>query len=206
LHLSLLPPREIIAAKFAAPLIACFYYSLPILPVLAFYVNYSIAPRTNQVYGVPVPQAVATIMILVGASAVCTAWGLLLSALCTRTLTAVGWTLATLLLALVLVPAALAAGSVMHQNEENFLLWWHPSIALQKVQGGAWSFGEVRDASSGFQTGLIYMACMAFASLCLLLATGIVLRRQMRNFGIARKAATSSADLPPGAEASQVAG
>jgi hypothetical protein len=178
LHLSLLPPREIIAAKFAAPLIACFYYSLPLLPVLAFYVNYRFAPQPNGAYGVPLLQAVATLFIFAGAGAFCTAWGLFLSSLCTRTLPAVGWTLATVLLLLILVPIV---SSGIADRPDDVMSWWQPFIALNEVRGSGHSDDAVPAFSFG--VGARFLVCMAVSSLWLLVGAVTVLRRQMRNQG-----------------------
>jgi ABC-type transport system involved in cytochrome c biogenesis permease component len=193
LHLSLLPPREIIAAKFAAPLIACFYYSLPLLPVLAFYINYNFALESNRAYGVPVLQAIATVFVVVGASAACTACGLFLSSLCTRTLTAVSWTLATLLLTLVLVPM-LSSG--IAYRPDAVMRWWQPYIALNEVRGNA-SSNEVGYQVFSLMVGARFLICMAVASLWLLTAASVVLRRQMRNVGLARDVATPSPTEAP---------
>jgi ABC-type transport system involved in multi-copper enzyme maturation permease subunit len=196
LHLSLLPPREIIAAKFAAPLIACFYYTLPMLPVLAFYINFNASANTGQVHGIPVLQALATVLVLLGAAAFCTTWGIFLSSVCTRTLAAVGWALATLLLALILVPAVLAAG-VMGRAVEDFMLLWHPFVAMQRVQGNSGYFGSGPNAADSFVVGARYAAYMAVVSLALLSACVLVLQRQVRSFGGTRAAATPGTGKAP---------
>jgi ABC-type transport system involved in multi-copper enzyme maturation permease subunit len=203
LQLSLLPPREIIVAKFAAPLIACFYYSQPVLPVLIFYINYSFAPQSARAYGVPVLQAVATIFVLVGAGAFCTAWGLFISSVCTRTLPAVAWTLSTLLLAIVLFPIMFDDAPGIQNDMGGQALLWHPYAALEKVQWVHYyaAAAAAPDPVPGFWTGARYAACTAIASLCLLLAAVFILQRQMRNFGLARDTAT-----PSGAEVPQAAG
>jgi ABC-type transport system involved in multi-copper enzyme maturation permease subunit len=201
LHLSLLPPHEIIVAKFAAPLIACFYYSLPLLPVLLFYINFTGAPESGQYSGVPVLQALATMLVLMCAAAFCAAWGIFLSAVCTRTITAVSWTLSTLLLALLLMPTLLNVSGAMKQGIGGFMLWWHPFIALNEVQGGNVSFGGLRDSANGFLMGIRYAIWAAIATLSLLLAAVLVLRRQVRNVGPAHHSAERASS-----EMSQAAG
>lgn len=197
LHLSLLPPREIIAAKFAAPLIACFYYTLPILPVLVFYINFNEVADTGQLYGIPVLQALATVLVLGGAAAFCTAWGIFLSSVCTRTITAVGWALSALLLALILVPAVLAAGNLESGAAGDFMLWWHPFVAMREVQGNSGYFGQIPDAAAAFVIGARYAMCMAVVSLALLLECVLVLRRQVRSFGGTHTATTSGTATTP---------
>jgi hypothetical protein len=167
------------------------------LPVLVFYINFNEVTDTGQLYGIPVLQALATILVLGGAAAFCTAWGIFLSAVCTRTITAVGWALAALLMALILVPAVLAAGNIQSRAVEEFMLWWHPFVAMREVQGNSGYFGAVSDPAASFVVGARYALCMAVVSLALLLECVLVLRRQVRSFGGTRTATTPGTATTP---------
>lgn len=109
LRLSLLRPAEIVRAKVMAPLVACFYYAIPLWIVLPFFVQLSAAPRdVSNPYGappsgtgfwnngVPLLQVLAILFVIALAALFCSSVGLLMSALCRKTIAAIGGTLIAL--------------------------------------------------------------------------------------------------------------
>ncbi|MBV9865584.1 MAG: ABC transporter permease subunit [Abitibacteriaceae bacterium] len=124
LLLSSLSPREILWGKLCAPLLACCYYSLPVL--LAMVLCIDIIPAFMT--GISPLQAIATLLI-VGAAAWCyTALGLCLSWCCKRLSIALTWTLVGLFTSLLCAPLLL--------NAFGDSSWWqpgHPFLALAAV-------------------------------------------------------------------------
>ena len=108
LQLSLLTPLEITRAKVTAPLIACFYYAMPLWIVLPFYLRWTPSEGVANSYrgaggreafwnnGVPVLQVLAMLCVVALAALFCSSVGLLLSALCRRTIAAIGGALIAL--------------------------------------------------------------------------------------------------------------
>lgn len=124
LLLSALTPTEIIWGKLCAPLIACGYYSLPLLLPMIFCIRILPGDRT----GVSLPQALGTIAI-VSATACCyTALALCLSWLCNRLAAAFIWTLLALFIVLLCAPLLFNFGLQAQ--------WWrlaHPFLALVQL-------------------------------------------------------------------------
>jgi hypothetical protein len=194
LQLSLLPPREVISAKFLAPLIACFYYSLPILPVLLFYVRWmSLFEYSNNsgigddgiigfgqtLSGVPPALALATLLVLGSAAAVVTAWGLFISTLCRRTVVSVGWTLSSLLLGLFLLP--LVFSSAPGQDHIfDFISWWHPFTALEKLYVPSYDMNTNMTIEPTAEYGVRYALLSLFCVFVLLALSHFFLRRGLR--------------------------
>lgn len=163
LRLSLLPMTDVIRAKMLAPLIACFYYSLPLLPLLVLSIRFLPASDPFAWQGSISPlQAVGTVLISGVAGCFCTAWGLFLSALLRRTVTAVSWTLASLFLVFALIPALLGQTA----------MFWHPLAALDALDDR----NRAPDASP-FTAAVLYVLTALTATALLLAATLFALRR-----------------------------
>jgi hypothetical protein len=193
LQLSLLPPREVIGAKFLAPLIACFYYSLPILPILFFYVRWpttftyssdgGIIPNIfSTLPGVPPSQALSTFLVLGSAAAFVTAWGLMFSVLCRRTVASVGWTLSTLLLGLFLLPFVFRSSYGMQDSLSFFINWWNPFIALDRVHLPGYDSYTGASLEPPSYFGVSYALPALLCVLVLLLLSHFFLRRSLRPF------------------------
>jgi hypothetical protein len=129
--LSLLSNGEIVRAKLLAPMIACFAFGTPLLPLLVLCirgVSFEFSSSYSQ-QGISLTQAIASVLIIAATAWCYTAWGMLLSWLCRRTPLAVGWTVGTLFLATVFVPILLAISDSTLQN-----MWAvHPVLALIMV-------------------------------------------------------------------------
>lgn len=102
LLLSVLPSRDIIWGKLAAPLLACCVFALPFVPLLALCVR-GVDYRPG-LESVSLTQAAAAFGVIAATAWCYTAWGMLISWHCRRTAAAVGWTLGTLFLANVFMP------------------------------------------------------------------------------------------------------
>ena len=160
LWLSTLPRREILTGKLLAPLIACFYYSAPLWPVVLPCLAWPWRPDEGG-SEVPLAHAVVTLLIVTAAGFCYTAWGLLISWLCRRTAVAIGWTLGTIIMGLIFGPLVMnsvpgllfagyeaAYGAVTGDvlSNDHYLgyisssgtsmqlsAWWHPWYALEAL-------------------------------------------------------------------------
>jgi ABC-type transport system involved in multi-copper enzyme maturation permease subunit len=143
LRLSLLSPGEILDAKLGAVLLAFLVYSLPFWPVLLPCVHpvLTIDPYSGQ--GVSLVQAMNCVALLSATAWCYTLWGMWWSWRCKRTVAAVGWSLGTLFLILVFVPAF---GAIALSRSSDEWLWiYHPFVALGYVTDSGNS-GEVFSA------------------------------------------------------------
>lgn len=124
LLLSALTPTEIIWGKLCASLIACAYYSLPLLVPMAFCIR--IWPGDST--GVTLWQAIGTLLIVSAAAWCYTALGLCLSWRCRRLAGAFIWTPVALFVLLLCAPLLFNFGL----NTQ----WWrlaHPFLALTQL-------------------------------------------------------------------------
>ncbi|MDF2441341.1 MAG: type transport system permease protein [Abditibacteriota bacterium] len=103
LSLSTLRPAEVLWGKLAAPLVTLFYYSVPFWPIIVVPIVRTAMqhPNPNALIDAPVPNQVAAVMtslaILAASAFSTTALALLLSWLCRKTVTAVSWTIVSLI-------------------------------------------------------------------------------------------------------------
>ncbi len=126
LLLSILPSRDIIWGKVAAPLLACAVFALPFLPLLALCVR-SVRVLGYGRDGIALTQAAASFGVIAATAWCYTAWGMLISWHCRRTTVAVGWTLGTLFLSNVFLPIFLGMADL------DFLAFCQPIGALAQV-------------------------------------------------------------------------
>ena len=133
LHLSLLSPLEILAGKFAPPLLACFCYSLPLWPVLWYCVDWmGGASLHTDSKGIPLERAFVIVCILAATAWCSTAVGMLISWLSRSTAAAIGWTLAVYLLLMVFLPGLLMTGlgPAGRDDVATGFYAWHPVLAV----------------------------------------------------------------------------
>ncbi|MDQ3815881.1 MAG: ABC transporter permease [Armatimonadota bacterium] len=141
LRLSLLAPHDIIIGKFAPPLLACFFFSMPLWPVWWYCIHpaeyqYVAFPRAHVVehfvLGIPFGRAVAVVCILLASGWCSTALGMLMSWLSRSTAAAIGWTLAIFCVLLIGLPGLLLAGlgGSSWNDAANLFRPWHPALAI----------------------------------------------------------------------------
>jgi ABC-type transport system involved in multi-copper enzyme maturation permease subunit len=124
LMLSLVSGGEILIGKLGAPLIACLFFTLPLLPLLIFCLDIY---GNSGGRGVSLPQAVLTFAILGSTGWFHTALGTLFSWHAKRTAAAVGWVMGALVVVDLFLPIMLS------QSEWNAVANLHPVVALVRM-------------------------------------------------------------------------
>ena len=100
LNLSSLRPTEVLWGKIAAPMVTLLYYSVPFWPIMLVPFARSIFGQWNAIAGSytggQAMEVVASLAVLASSAFATTAWALLMSWLCRKTVTAVSWTIVSL--------------------------------------------------------------------------------------------------------------
>ena len=137
LRLSLLSPVQVIAGKLLAPLIACVGYSMIAWPLLlACIIDFT--PGRGVGNHASLGEVIGTALILLSTAWCYTAWGMLFSWWCRRTIGAISWTLTTLFFVVVFVPVVLGTMIGMPRGygfgeTVNLLQLWHPLVAIGRL-------------------------------------------------------------------------
>lgn len=130
LCISLLSPIQILWGKLCSPLVVCGLLTLSMLPLLLPCIA-KLSYDPDGEGGLSVTQVLASGVLFVCVACCYTLWGMLFSWWCKKTTVAIAWTMGTLLLVLLFLPALISM-SRAYGSEAGFM-WWHPVFAVASV-------------------------------------------------------------------------
>jgi len=136
LMLSSLHSRDITFGKAGATLLTCFFFTIPLWPLLALCLTSS-GPSTS---GVPLLQAALSLAIVVSTTWCYTMIGMAFSWFCKRTPVAVGWTVATLFGINLFLPMILSAAGAGTGVTFFMHPWFALSGLLRMGESNTWDY------------------------------------------------------------------
>jgi hypothetical protein len=152
---------QIISGKLGVILMTCCSWVVVVLPLMLVCIQYKHGGGLD-----PITPAIAIITyLLIGATMWCGAsYGLLLSWLCRRTMSAISWAITTLVTLYCFIPVAILVLELVRTNES--LAAWHPVI-------GAGILSSIQSTPEGVQSvlscivllfslGLVFLAFLTF--------------------------------------------
>ena len=177
LRLSLLSPMQIIIGKLLSPLLACMGYSMIAWPLLlACMSDFSTDNRFNA--RITLGEIIGVALILFSTAWCYTAWGMLLSWWCRRTVNAVSWALFTIFFAVVIIPTMEELRGSYGYNPLTdallkFLPLCHPFLAMGKLYSPP-------DGPHALAIGAATAACLMALGSAILTVLYFSMKRQVR--------------------------